>query len=84
MEFSIALYANTKAFRCASQLGFWDFGRVLNRSHNVLLNLSHSEFPQGLYGLVVDCSIPYILHSYSIILSSKDLPLSLWILDGIP
>ena len=69
------LYVKTKDGRCG-QFGFFSLSKDFKGPKSVQLNCSHWEFPRGLYGVVVDCLIPYILHKFDMISLSKDLPRS--------
>ena len=48
------------------------------------LNHLQIALPRGLYGVVVDWQIPYILQRWEMISLSKDHPWSLWIQAGMP
>ena len=48
-----------------------------SRSISVQLNLLHVALPHGLYGVVVDCSIPYVAYKCFIISLLKHQPWSL-------
>ena len=72
------------AGKCDGQSPFCSLVSVFSKHNIVRLNLSHCEFPRGLYGEVMVLSTPYILHKASTILLSKLLPWSLCMRDGMP
>ena len=77
---------NTKQQLCIKPTGFLlcSLVNVFSKPNIVWLNLSHCEFPHGLYGEVMVLSTPYILHKASMILLSKLLPWLLCMQAGIP
>ena len=68
----MALYANTSDGRYNGQLLFCSFGSDLSRSINVWFKLSVGTFPCRVYGMVVDCSILYMVYK-CVIISPDDL-----------
>ena len=51
----------------AGQFTFWSFGKVFIKFSKVWLNLSQIELPHVIYGVVVICWTPYLLHKWCII-----------------
>ena len=65
-----------KMVDAVANLVFSPYSGIFRSPKSVQLNYSYWEFPQGLYHVVVDCLIPYILHKFDMISLSKDLPKS--------
>ena len=65
------------------QFALWSFDNVFIKFSKVCLNFSQIKLPHGLYGVVVICWTPHILHKWCITSFLKLWPLSLWIRVGM-
>ena len=80
----VQLYACTSCGTNLFQFRFCYSSKVRSMEIKVLLKRSVQPFPIGWYGVVRDFFMPAMAHSSLMILLSKFLPWSLWILVGNP